>query len=123
MGTTTSVDYLVKITAPPVSNLGYRNSFTTQFGNQLQGMFITWSNDASSDTGDATTATMNVQVNFHWYNTELDSTNPTVTKYMSWDIIVLNPDPATYVGALKDSWNGWLQFDTTTGTPDKLQVR
>jgi hypothetical protein len=99
----------VPISNPTVSDLGNRNEITTLFGSHIQGMYIKWMNSASA-TPNANTAMMGVEVEFHWYNNEID-TKPLLVntpKYLEFNIEVLNPDPDTYVGVLKDVWNGML---------------
>lgn len=76
MGTissTPAVGTPVKILPVPISNLGTRKAFTTQFGNNNQGLFITWGNEISSATGDAASAEMQVDLDFHWYNNAIDT--------------------------------------------------
>jgi hypothetical protein len=92
-------------------------------------MYITWSNDASGENGDAANAMMNVKVNFNWYNNEIESvvTPSATTKWLNWYIEILNPNPSLYVGVLRDVWDSWLEFTPTAGSgissPDTLNVR
>jgi hypothetical protein len=79
-------------------------------------MYITWSNDASGENGDAANAMMNVKVNFNWYNNEIESVvTPVTTKWLNWYIEILNPNPSLYVGVLRDVWDSWLEFTPTAG--------
>ena len=134
MGTTTSTAAAgtpVKILPVPTSNLGTRKAFTTQFGNNVQGLFITWGNEISSAAGDAASAEMQVDLDFHWYNNAIDSLpalgNPntvTTTPHdFVFEIFVLNPDVSTYFLILRDSWKGTLTVTATAGTPDALTVK
>jgi len=134
MGTTTSTAAAgtpVKILPVPTSNLGTRKAFTTQFGNNVQGLYITWGNEISSAAGDAASAEMQVDLDFHWYNNAIDSLpalgNPntvTTTPHdFVFEIFVLNPDVSTYFLILRDSWKGTLTVTATAGTPDALTVK
>jgi len=137
MGTTTSTAAAgtpVKILPVPTSNLGTRKAFTTQFGNNVQGLFITWGNEISSAAGDAASAEMQVDLDFHWYNNAIDSLpigdNPnTVFNIVStpkdfvFEIFILNPDVSTYFLILRDYWKGTLTVTATAGTPDALTVK
>lgn len=62
----------------------------------VEGLYITWTNDISSLTGDAATAEMQIDLDFHWYNNSIDSTIATTALandlYFVWEIMVLNPD-------------------------------
>ena len=134
MGTTTSTAAAgtpVKILPVPTSNLGTRKAFTTQFGNNVQGLFITWGNEISSAAGDAASAEMQVDLDFHWYNNAIDSLpalgNPntvTTTPHdFVFEIFVLNPDVSTYFLILRDSWKGTLTVTAAAGTPYTLTVK
>ncbi len=114
MGTTTTktAANLIQITAPPLSTQGTRKDFTTQFGNQLQGLFVTWKHEIASKTGDVATAKLDIDVDFHWYNNAIDSGSVIVTapattpypKYMVWELMIMNPVEEDYFTVLKDSW-------------------
>jgi hypothetical protein len=68
--TTTAATTAAKI---PTSALGTRSEFTSIFGNEVQGMYVTFKNEAASKTGDAATAKLAVNIDFHWYNNSVDS--------------------------------------------------
>ena len=108
MGTTTTktAANLIQITAPPLSNQGTRKDFTTQFGNQLQGLFVTWKHEIASKTGDVATAQLQIDVDFHWYNNAIDSASTVAltTKYMVWELMIMNPVEEDYFTVLKDAW-------------------
>lgn len=90
-------------------------------------MFVTWSHDIPSATGDATTAKLDVDVDFHWYNNAIESAGgAAMTKYMVWELMVLNPDETNYYTLLKDSWESTLQVDGSSpgaNTLDTLTVK
>ena len=69
MSTTTATT----TSAIPTSSLGFRTEFTSIFGNEVQGMYIKFTNEAASKTGDAATAKLGVNVDFHWYNNNVNS--------------------------------------------------
>ena len=54
--TTTTTAAATAVTTIPTSAIGTRSEFTTIFGNEVQGMYITFKNEAASKTGDAATA-------------------------------------------------------------------
>jgi hypothetical protein len=119
----------VTISPIPTSTLGTRKAFTTQFGNMVEGLYITWGNTISSATGDAASAEMQIDLDFHWYNNSIDSialaTNPLgviagTNKNFVWEIMILNPDATTYFLILKDSWEGTLTAATTASSPTDL---
>lgn len=108
MGTTASktTTDLIKITSPEISTFGTRKDFTTQFGNQIQGLFVTWKHEIASKTGDVATAKLDIDVDFHWYNNLIDSTSSVskTTKYMVWELMIMNPVEEDYFTVLKDAW-------------------
>ena len=106
MGTTTTktAANLIQITAPPLSTQGTRKDFTTQFGNQLQGLFVTWKHEIASKTGDVATAKLDIDVDFHWYNNAIDSGAAVYPKYMVWELMIMNPVEEDYFIVLKDAW-------------------
>lgn len=136
MGTTASTAATgspVKISPIPTSTLNTRKAFTTQFGNMVEGLYITWGNSITSATGDAANAEMQVDLDFHWYNNSIDTvpvgTNPNTVpvgtpKDFIWEIMILNPDESTYFLILKDSWEGKLTATNTATSPtDSLTVK
>lgn len=90
-------------------------------------MYVTWSHDIPSATGDVATAKLAVDVDFHWYNNAIDSAGGSaLTKYMVWELMVLNPDETNYFTLLKDSWESTLIVSGSSpgaNTLDTLTVK
>ena len=122
MGTTTTkatAANLIQITPPPTSTFGTRKEFTTQFGNKLQGLFITWKHEIATATGDVATAKLDIDVIFHWYNNAIESTSSVgvTKKFFWWELMILNPVEEDYFTMLKDAWVSWLSVDSQASTP------
>lgn len=124
MGTTasTATTSLVTITTPAKSAGGNRSEILTQFGNALQGLYISWKHETANATGDAVSGIMEATLNFHWYNNDI-ATGETHTPYMLWQIDILNPDAAMYKTVLRDTWQGTFVVATTAGAPPAISVK
>jgi hypothetical protein len=68
---------------------------------------------------------MQIDLDFHWYNNSIDSNEVAAgtPKDFVWEIMILNPDAATYFNLLRDSWEGKFTAATTTGPPDLITVK
>lgn len=124
MGTTasTTATSLITISKPATSAGGNRSEILTQFGNALQGLYITWKHETANATGDVANGIMEVTLNFHWYNNDI-ATGETHNPYMLWQVDILNPDEAKYKTVLRDTWQGTFEVSTTAGTPPKISVK
>lgn len=94
------------------------------FGTKVQGMHINWHHVASSETGDANTGTMQLDVTFNWYNNDVASQNSAVTTndIVTWYLDIQNPIDVNYYKVLKDSIIGAFKATVTLGAPDTISL-
>lgn len=73
-------------------------------------MYVTFKNEAASKTGDAATAKLAVNIDFHWYNNDVSSVSAVDPgKVFSWELQIYSPYEANYFNVLRDGWAGDLK--------------